>query len=171
MIYWLLYRIWRPIRDFVCGNLEALFQRGKNDALDDLDIIRSAVARTQNAQLLQKWYADRVFVWKSDPFKGRLDYVSKPWVSVARGYGDCDDMMAIAEYVLAPIRGEGHRASTYSEDGSGHAVYVFQNGFGLRWEMMSNQYHKGPFVSPEQAVRTCYGEDTSRMYIYGIGSI
>lgn len=104
---------------------------------------------------LAAWYKERGFKWEQDPWGGKLDYSSVPWVSVVLNYGDCDDMMRIAEYVLRDKYKEGWRAYVGSTEGEWHAVYILRRGEEF-W-LASNQYFEGPFKNRDDAANYFYG--------------
>jgi hypothetical protein len=155
------YRILFPVWSFVLSSLEALkYLRQRSESKQLLADMRDFF---QTGKELADWYAVRNFQWVSDPWKGRLDFVSKAWVSVARNCGDCDDMMAIAEAVLKPHYDESHRVHVYSVTGRGHAVYILRKT--TDWFLMSNQAFSGPFISLDLAVHEFYHADTYFAYV------
>ena len=111
-----------------------------------------------NGQQLAAWYADRGFKWEQDPWGGKLDYSSVPWVSVVLNTGDCDDMMRVAEYVLKPHYNEAWRGFVGSTDGEWHAVYILRRG--TEFWVASNQYFHGPFQDRDAAANQFYGNRT-----------
>ena len=158
-----IYHMWRPLVNFVLSNLEALAYLGKrSSARSELKDIRDRLTIPTD---LAFWYQNRNFEWRPDPWKGRIDYVSKPWVSVVRNKGDCDDMAEIARWVLHDKFDEFHLAHTYGSEG-GHVVCVLREE--EQWYLVSNtQVRK--FPDPVSAVKSFYGDDTQFMYIRGIG--
>jgi hypothetical protein len=166
VIRFFIFRIWRPVTSFVLSNLEALrYLFHRKEALHDLTMIREQLHFIEDISF---WYNQRHFTWRPDPAGGLIDFVSKPWVAVAKNHGDCDDMMAVARFVLKGNVDEMHRASCYSVDGGGHCVLVVRTG--PEWTLVSNQHVKRGFADPQSAVRTFYGDKTGFVYIYGIGA-
>lgn len=103
---------------------------------------------------LAAWYGERRFQWKQDPWGGRLDYSSVPWVSVVLNHGDCDDMMRIAEYVLQDRYTESWRAYVGHKNGEWHAVCILRRG-GEFW-LASNQQFTGPYKERDDAAKHFY---------------
>ena len=166
VIRFFLFRIWRPITSFLLSNLEALwYVFRRREAMRDLRRVRDEVIFVRDISF---WYSQHEFEWKPDPAGGAIDFVSKPWVSVAKNSGDCDDMMAIALFVLKSKVDELHRASTYKTTGGGHAVVVARTGDA--WTLITNQYVREGFASPQDAVKSWFGDETGFMYIYGVGA-
>ena len=119
------FRAVLPVWNWVASSLEALlYLRRRREALAVLRSLRDL----PDGHALSRWYESMGFVWRSDPLRGLLDFASRPWVSIARGRGDCDDMMLIAEFALEGRYDEGHRAFVYDAAGSGHALYVLRKG-------------------------------------------
>lgn len=164
-IRYFIFEIFHPLVNIVVSNIEALrYLFRRKLAKHDLLKIREELIFVEDIAF---WYSQRNFEWKSDPLGGWLDFTSKPWVSVAKNHGDCDDMMAVAEFILRPSVDEGHRAFSYSYGGSGHAMYVVRTG--AEWKLVSNQRVRGGFTDPQQAVRSFYGGDTAFTYIHDVG--
>ncbi|KKN96802.1 hypothetical protein LCGC14_0164460 [marine sediment metagenome] len=111
---------------------------------------------------LAAWYKERGFKWKQDPWGGRLDYSSVPWVSVVLNYGDCDDMMRIAECVLKDRYSESWRVYVGSKSGDWHAAYILRRG-GEFW-LASNQNFYGPFGNRLAAAHMFYGGKTENVF-------
>jgi hypothetical protein len=150
-----------PAWNWVASSLEALFYlRRRREALAVLRSLRDL----PDGHALSRWYESTGFAWRSDLLRGLLDFASRPWVSVARGRGDCDDMMLVAECVLEPRYDDGRRCFVYDETGSGHALYVVRQG--NRWYAASNQRFLGPFGSADEAAECHYGPRTRWSYIY-----
>lgn len=147
------------IRDWIIGSYQYVryfFRRRK--AIRELRKMRGFFT----GQHLAMWYRDRKFEWKQDPWGGKLDFSSVPWVSVVLNRGDCDDMMRIAEYVLKPQYNEGWRAYIGSTDEKWHAVYILRKGSGF-W-LASNQQFTGPYKDKDTAARRFYGDKTDLIF-------
>jgi len=148
------------IKDWIIGGLQSLrylFKRRK--AIRELRIMKR---QFKHGNQLQAWYQEKKFKWKQDPWGGRLDYSRLPWVSVVLGYGDCDDMMRIAEYVLRQNYNDGWRAYIGSSDGNWHVVYILRKGPDF-W-LASNQYFIGPFPDRDAAARKFYLDKTEHIF-------
>ncbi len=113
---------------------------------------------------LSAWYKERKFQWKQDPWGGKLDYSSVPWVSVVLNYGDCDDMMRIAEYVVKHRYTESWRAYVSHKDGRWHAVYILRRG-GEFW-LASNQEFWGPYKTRDDAAKRFYLPENTEHIFY-----
>ncbi|MHC5054601.1 MAG: hypothetical protein ACYTKD_07780 [Planctomycetota bacterium] len=156
-----LFRAIVPAWNWVASSLEALLylrQRAQAHA-----VLRS-LRDLPDGHALSRWYESTGFAWRSDPLGGLLDFASRPWVSVARGRGDCDDMMVIAESVLKPRYDEGRRCFVYDEDARGHALYVVRQGDS--WYAASNQSFLGPYGSAAEAAECFYGPRTKWSYLH-----
>ena len=157
----IFFRAVVPLWNLIASSLEALFYlRRRPEALAVLRSLRGM----PDGHALSRWYDSAGFIWQSDPFHGFLDFASKPWVSVAKGHGDCDDMMLIAEFALEGRYDEGHRCFVYDSDGSGHALYILRQGD--RWYAASNQSFLGPYDSATKAAECFYGPLTKWSYLH-----
>jgi hypothetical protein len=157
----LFYRIVVPPWYWVASSIEALLHLRRRSAA--VAILRS-IRDLPDGETLSRWYEASGFGWRPDPLHGLLDFASKPWVSVAKGYGDCDDMMLIAELALKRRYDEGHRCFTYTSDGGGHATYIVRAG--ALWYVMSNRRFVGPFDCVKRASEFFYGTRTAYSYVY-----
>jgi hypothetical protein len=165
-IRFFLFRIWRPITSFLISNIEAIWYLRKRAASkEDLEEIRSHLVFVDD---LAFWYSTRRFEWHPDPANGWVDFVSKPWVSVAKNYGDCDDMAAIAMHVLTGKVSEINRVSVYSTEGRGHAVVTAKEDG--KWLLVTNQYVRRGFDSSNEAASYFYADKTGFIYTYGVGA-
>ena len=160
-VAWFFFRVLLPIWNFVWSNLEAMCRLRKRAT--SVNAAKALRRDALSAVLLGKWYIDKNFTWEQDPLSGFLDFSSKPWVSIARNRGDCDDMMVFSEYVLKNEYDEGHKGFIYASDGRSHAVYLFRSG--EEWFMMSNQFVQGPFSSRDDAIKITFGEKTAFSYV------
>ncbi len=155
------FRAVLPIWNWVASSLEALFYlRRRREALAVLRSLRDL----PDGHALSHWYGSTGFAWRSDPLRGLLDFASRPWVSVSRGRGDCDDMMLIAEFALEGRYDEGRRCFVYDEGGRGHALYVVRKED--RWYAATNQGFHGPYDSATKAAECHYGPRTKWSYLY-----
>ena len=107
---------------------------------------------------------------KADGFswhKEAVDFVSIPWVTVARKRGDCDDFMALWEAILKDL-GDTKKVSVRSKDGRGHAMLLFNPTGGTTWYILSNTTVRGvdALADTHRLIRLHYGENTDRFIIY-----
>ncbi len=164
---WLFFRCWRPICNFILSSLEAPFWWSKRK--DAQEVLKALRVEGTPKTLLQ-WYQEVEFKWRQDPLKGFLDFSSKPWVSIARHAGDCDDMMVIAESVLKGRYSEvGYKASIKRDDGRGHAIYVVLSDDN--WRVFSNTVSVSGFTSLADALKWFYGDRTIYAYAIGVGRV
>lgn len=158
---WFFFRVLLPLWNVLWSNLEAIFHIHKRRV--SINVLNALNFNLTSASPLAQWYHAKSFRWREDLFGGLLDFSSKPWVSVARNCGDCDDMMLIAEHVLQGKFDENHRCYVYASDGRSHAIYLVRAG--MVWFVMSNQNLEGSFQSREAAVEHTFGEMTTFYYI------
>lgn len=153
--FWFLVLL--PVWSDSLGCLEAL------PRLDDRDEghariteVRAEIDET-GAWPCVEWWTD-----KQDPAGGLLDFASQPWLSAARGSGDCDDAMVLAEEILYGY--ETLRA--YVETARGwHAVLLWHAEEG--WRVISNMVLL-PWIAltPEAVADMIFGSDTLDVIIY-----
>jgi hypothetical protein len=104
-----------------------------------------------------EWWSDR-----QDPLGGFFDFASRPWVSAARGSGDCDDAMVLAEEIL---RGY-HTLRVFVESSLGwHAALLWLTSNG--WVVISNMVLL-PWIanSPAEVAAMIFGSDTINIFIF-----
>ena len=94
--------------------------------------------------------------------KEAVDFISYPWVTIARKRGDCDDFMALWEAVFKYKGGKTERVSVTSTEGKGHAMLLFFPPSSNIFYLLSNakvltQMAKG---KEEEAIRLFYGDKT-----------
>jgi predicted transglutaminase-like cysteine proteinase len=102
------------------------------------------------------------FVWSSDPLGGSLDYHSAPRVTCARKKGDCDDYAYLWKELLLP-HGNVWILCTYSTDGRGHAMCVFERGNHF-WLLSNLDVWKE--ASTREELTNCYFGDKTKRSIY-----
>ena len=153
----IIFRLW----NWVISNLEAVWwwRRGR-EARRIMPLLRESI---ESVYALAAWYKNKEFKWESDPWNGIFDYHSKPWVSVAKNYGDCDDMARLSAWILKDKYPEMRRVCVYSKSGNGHVIVMVRH-LDDRWFRMSNQY-VWPFKSFEEGVQV-YDENTAFWYVY-----
>lgn len=111
-------RVWNP----VLSKIEETFW-GRTAAGDSIfNELRQMAPDTRGISLKLRALG---FQWSSDPLGGNLDYHSAPRVTCARKKGDCDDYAYLWAELL---KGHGNRwiLSTFSTEGGGHAMCVFE---------------------------------------------
>jgi len=101
------------------------------------------------------------FQWRRDPLWGKLDYHSKPWVTCARGAGDCDDFACLWAEILKSKEVEFKLLSTYSKK-RGHVMCVarMENGISFllsNYRVLSVARTK---IEEEFFEKIFYGDDT-----------
>lgn len=156
----LFFRMVVPAWNFVLSNIEAVFYLRKRSAAKiKLTGLMNTITSITG---LARWYEGVNFIWRADlPI---LDFSSKPWVSVARNKGDCDDMMMVARAILATKCDECRRAYLYATDGRSHAILCLRKG--TLWYVMSNQRDIGAFRTLREATDYLYGSKTKYVFVY-----
>lgn len=109
--------------------------------------------------------ADLNFRWTEDPIGGLLDFHQKPWVTVARGKGDCDDWAHVWKFLAKPYgkvdvfvakgSGKGWHMMTILDDGVN--AFLFSNLRLLRTTSSSNK---------KALETTFYGYDKTSYVVY-----
>lgn len=96
-----------------------------------------------------------------------VDFVSIPWVTVARKRGDCDDFMALWEEILKGL-GVTKKVSVRSKDGRGHAMLLFNPTGSKTWYILSNTRVLGAdaLADTHRLIRLHYGENTDCFITY-----
>lgn len=154
---WLwLFFIW-PLVSFSVGGCEALMH------LDDLSEGRQRIADVRaTVDATGEWPKVAWWSYREDPLGGLLDFASRPWVSAARGSGDCEDAMLLAEGILS---GHDTRRAYVSRGGRGHSLLLWRNG--SYWYIIDNMVCLPiAYDTPEEAGRDYYGDQTEVVIIY-----
>lgn len=158
------FRFALPVWNFVLSNIYALWYiRDRRSAVRRLRDLRETV--DGNPAELACWYSVVGFRWVADYWNGMLDFSQKPWVSVAKRTGDCDDMMTLAYYVLRRSHYRLHKGYTYSNDGCGHALLVLVDKASGAVSVMDNMRFVGVFDSIDDAMTSYYGVNTYYYYV------
>jgi len=155
----MVVRIW----NLFWGSLETLFYlRRRRNAKTELQRMRDYIKklpRILKPSRLEEWYKKREMTWRADPLGGWLDFTSKPWVTVTKNKGDCDDFAEIAWYAL---KDDYDNASIIAIAAAGgkepHAVFVA--GAGSAWIVMSNTDFLGQLDTRDKAIRRFFGDKT-----------
>ena len=97
--------------------------------------------------------------------KENVDFVSYPWVTIARKRGDCDDFMSLWEGVLK-YAGKTKKVTVTSTEGGAHAMLLFVPTNGATMYILSNTrvLGQGGVEEWERLVKLFYGEKT-RCYL------
>lgn len=153
ILRFLLFRIFVPVWHWIISGLEAIYwsiKLGKR-AEDYRKIFANIKGGQPSPKELSEIYRTRRFSYKPDPARGMLDYSSRPWVSLFKNWGDCDDMARLAyevldhEYAVEWIFLYGSRG--------GHAVTITRDDEGDYW-VNNNQYIDGPFAHKWDAIES-----------------
>ena len=151
-VSFVVFRIFVPVFHWFVANLEAAYwtiklpRQIRRIAKDEVSNLKGIATFG-----LEDWYRVRRFSWRSDPLRGMLDFSSKPWVSVFKNYGDCDDMARIAFESLVDEYFATELIFLYGEKG-GHAIVVAECEGGGDYYLMNNQYSGGPFAHKRNAI-------------------
>lgn len=103
------------------------------------------------------------FVWSSDPLSGYLDYHSAPRVTCARKKGDCDDYAYLWKELLL-AHGNTWILCTYSTEGRGHAMCVFQ--VSPNFFMLLSNLDVWKTAPTREELTNCFYGDKTKQSIY-----
>lgn len=149
--FWLLH-LWSAW-SFSVGCVEAGCHIG--DRSEGLARIRAVRAHVEDTG---EWPA---ITWWTPKADGGLDFASWPWVSAARGYGDCDDAMILAESILKGY--DTRRAFVFAGE-RGHAMLLWK--VGSYWYVVNNMVCTATLcTTPEEAARLYFGDATTDIII------
>ncbi|MDK1020047.1 MAG: hypothetical protein QGD90_00225 [Candidatus Hydrogenedentes bacterium] len=152
--FWFLF-LW-PAITYPIGCGEALMHVGdRGEGEQRIEDARAEVDASGTWPVAE-WWTD-----KQDPLGGWLDFASKPWVSAARGSGDCEDAMVLAEAILS-----GHVTHrVYIKNSAGwHAVLVWHTSDG--WAVITNMVLLPRYYdTAEEAARGLFGDATEDIII------
>lgn len=163
-VAYIFFRAVLPVWNFVMGNLYALlylpkYLKGKREWESIRDSIR------KNPRELMLWYNLVGFKWKSDYWGGALDFSQKPWVSVIKRTGDCDDMMTLAHSLLQGGDYLLYKCYVYSKRGDGHAMLILVDRYEDEVYLMNNTNFVGMnFCTIEDAANSYFRADTYFWY-------
>lgn len=151
---WVLY-LW-PVWSYGLGCAEAgCHLDDREEGERRIAEVRAAVEETGEWPVITWWTP------RSDPLAGWLDFGSLPWVSAARGSGDCDDAMLLAEEILEGY--ETRRAFVWAGSRS-HAMLLWK--VGSVWYIISNMVCQPTVcLTPEDAARIWFGDATTSIII------
>lgn len=150
--FWFLFVL--PIWSNTLSCVEAL------PHLQDMDEGRARIAEVRaevdetGTWPFVEWWTD-----KEDSF---LDFASRPWVSAARGSGDCEDAMVLARVILQSYE----TLRVYVETSRGwHAALLWHTPAG--WVVISNMVLL-PWIAATAAgvAAMIFGSDTLDMIIF-----
>ena len=150
-----ILHLW-PIWCYSAGCVEAgCHLDDRNEGEQRIVEVRAVVAETG------EWPAITWWTPAPDPLGGSLDFGSLPWVSAARGGGDCEDAMLLAEEIL---RGQETRRVFISGEGRSHTMLLWK--VGSYWYIITNMIcYPSVYTDPEQAARWWYGDKTTSVII------
>lgn len=150
--FWFLVLL--PIWSDSLGCLEALPRLDdRNEGQQRIAEVRAEVAGAGTWPVVEWW---------TDKEDGFLDFASKPWVSAARGSGDCDDAMVLAREIL---RGYETLRAYVETAQSWHAVLLWHAEEG--WRVISNMVLL-PWIAltPDAVADMIFGSDTLDVFIF-----
>lgn len=153
--FWFLFLM--PIWSNTLSCMEALPRLDDRDeGQRRIEEVREEVAESGTWPFIDWWRG------RQDPLNGYLDFASRPWVSAARGSGDCEDATVLAMFILQ--RYETLRASVVSTFGR-HSVLLWRTVDG--WRVISNMILL-PWValSPWAVADMIFGSDTISVFIF-----
>jgi len=153
--FWFLVIL--PLWNGSAGCLEAsMHLDDRDEGVRRIEETRVEIAET-GAWPHIEWWTD-----EADPLGGWFDFTSIPWVSAARGSGDCDDAMALAEAILRGY--ETLRVFVESSRGW-HAALLWHTPGG--WVVISNMVLL-PWIADtaEEVAYMIFGSDTQDVFIF-----
>jgi predicted transglutaminase-like cysteine proteinase len=104
---------------------------------------------------------DDGFHWRREA----LDFISYPWVTIARKRGDCDDFVALWESVLKYKEGETKKVYVSSPENA-HAMLLYRTGRTLYLLSNLDVWAVGDPGEEEELARAYYGDKTKTVVIY-----
>lgn len=151
--------ITKKLVNYVMANNEA--SKYEDEKEDSLALLRGFTALGDVFKISAKIRLDG-FTWH----KENVDFVSFPWVTVARKRGDCDDFMALWENVLESL-GVTKKVSVRSTAGGGHAMLLFNPKESKTWYILSNTRVLGADSQGDthRLIRLFYGKDKTACFI------
>jgi hypothetical protein len=150
-------RVWflvlLPIWNFSAGCVEAcLHWDDRDEGYQRIAEVRAEIEETCAWPVIE-WWTD-----KGDT----IGFESYPWVTAARGYGDCEDAMALAEEIL-----EGYVTcrAYIKHPGGWHAVLLWQTSDG--WSVITNMVHMPRYYeTAREAAFSLYGDATEDIILH-----
>lgn len=138
---------------------------GKRAEVEGRLILSKLRALAPSTPQISRELAAMNFEWTQDPAGGLLDFIQHPWVTCARGKGDCDDWARLWSAVLKG-HGQVEELVCVSKSGSAHRMTVFtRNG---RSTLLSNlSVHSDvPEAEKENLGTAFYGRNITAYYIF-----
>lgn len=166
-IAFIIMRIFRPLRNFLFANIQAIFKLpGRSLGLKWLDdMVQKSRGLLREGKYTIKQHSnilESLVRWEEDPWGGALDFKSLPWVTIYSGGGDCEDIAAISSHIFRKIGKKARTFYIWSKDGSGHVILIVNEG-EVRW-LVSNTKVFGPFANDKDAINYFYGDNTMFHY-------
>lgn len=96
-----------------------------------------------------------------------VDFVSYPWVTLARRRGDCEDYQVLWEEIVSAWGGYSARGLTQNYNGKNHAFLVWYET-DTKFYLFSNYalYGWGDKGKEDALVRSMYGDETYGWFWY-----
>lgn len=92
----------------------------------------SIICSLDTPEKLEEWMRANIVYREDEYFESDFTDVRTTYM---RGYGDCDDYAMFASYVLEQHGHETWIISIYGENGYGHAICIFENGYFTNSEL------------------------------------
>lgn len=152
--FWILCIL--PVWNYSAGCIEAsLHMDDREEGERRIAEVRAQVDETGTWPHVE-WWTDA-----QDPLGGWLDFESRPWVSAARGSGDCEDAMALAEEILS---GYVTRRAYIRHAAGSHAALLWHTSDG--WVVITNMVLLPRYYdTPEEAALSLFGDATEDIII------
>ena len=110
---------------------------------------------------LTAWYRAEKFVYRSES----VDVTYRPWITVARRHGDCEDYAELAAEILDGKYKGMLRGACEAKGGICHAFLVIPIE-NKKWVAMSNTISTGPFDTKEEAAQYFYHKNTTHIWFW-----
>ena len=91
----------------------------------------------------------------------KIDFTSKPWVTLIKKYGDCDDFAFLAKKILNKYYVNSYVLFLYNESfeySGGHNVFVGKDKFG-KLNVMSNGAYAGNYANFDELIKHYINSD------------
>lgn len=109
---------------------------------------------------LTAWYRAEKFVYRSES----VDVTYRPWITVARRYGDCEDYAELAAEILGGKYKGMLRGACQAKGGICHAFLVIP--IDNQWAVLSNTVYSGSYDTKEEAAQCFYHKDTTHVWFW-----
>ena len=141
---------YESIYNDILSGMEGLFYN-KDEGKRQLAEMREDIT---TAEEMITWYWSIGFEYDEDPLWGLVDFMSKPWVTVQKNAGDCEDTAALTEYILRG-RYEESGIMLVKDGSSGHAMFVYSE-CSYWWYIPNMHSTRGPYDTLEDVAESIF---------------